>query len=53
MRTLEDRRKQAQCLLNNAIAKRNRARQLEQEAEEEIIQARMMIADLDAKERRR
>lgn len=47
MKTIEDKRKQLQCRVDAAIAKRNRARQLEQEAEEELVEIRIEYADLE------
>lgn len=47
MRTIEDKRKQLQCRTDAAIAKRNRARQLEQEAEDELVEIRIEYADLE------
>lgn len=46
MRTLEDRKKQLQCRTDAAIAKRNRARQMEDEAESELIEIRIEWEDL-------
>lgn len=45
MRTAEDKMKQAQCLTDAAMIamiKRSRARQLDQEAEEDLIRARIL-----------
>ena len=45
MRTIEDKAKQAQCEIDAAIAKRNRARQLWDEAEEELVIARIKLEE--------
>ena len=50
MKTNEDKRKQLQCRIDSAIAKRHRARQLEQEAEEELIMVKIEMAELEAGE---
>lgn len=50
MRTLEDRKKQAQCEIDTALAKRHRAWQMWQDAEEELTEARMKLADISDKE---
>lgn len=44
----EDKRKKLQCRTDAAIAKRHRAKQLEQDAEEELIAIRIEMAELDA-----
>lgn len=53
MQTLEDRKKQAQCEIDAAMAKRHRAWQMWQDAEEELIEARMKLADLSDEEEKR
>lgn len=50
MRTIEDRKKQAQCEIDAALAKRHRAWQMWQDAEEELVMARMKLADLSDEE---
>ena len=51
MRTQEDRLRQAQCEIDTALAKRNTAKRLLQEAEEELIMARLKIADIQEKKK--
>lgn len=53
MKTIEDRKKQAQCEIDAALAKRHRAWQLWQDAEEELIMARMKLADISDEESKR
>ena len=50
MKTLDDRKKQAQCEIDAALAKRHRAWQMWQDAEEELIAARMKLADISDEE---
>lgn len=53
MRTLEDRKKQAQCEIDTALAKRHRAWQMWQDAEEELAVARLKLADISDEEGKR
>lgn len=53
MRTLEDRKKQAQCEIDAALAKRHKAWQMWQDAEEELTAARMKLADISDEEGKR
>lgn len=53
MKTLEDRKKQAQCEIDAALAKRHRAWQMWQDSEEELIQARIKLADISDEENKR
>jgi hypothetical protein len=53
MRTIEDRKKQAQCEIDTALAKRHRAWQMWQNAEEELTEARMKLADISDEEGKR
>ena len=53
MRTTGDKLQQAQCEINAALAKRNRAYQMLQEAEEEIVMAQMKINDIMDKEKKK
>ncbi len=53
MQTLEDRKKQAQCEIDAAMAKRHRAWQMWQDADEGLVMARMKLADLSDEEEKR
>lgn len=50
MVTKRDDRKRAEVMIANAIAKRNYATKLWGEAEEELIEARMLLEDLEKEE---
>lgn len=47
MRTEADRRKQLQTMADAALHKRNSARKLLEDAEEELRQVRMLIVDFE------
>lgn len=47
MRTEADRRKQLQTMADAALHKRNSARKLLEEAEEELRQVRILLADYE------
>lgn len=53
MRTAEDKKKQAQAEINAAVAKRIRANRLLQEAEEDLIEARLKMEDAERELRAR
>ena len=53
MKTTEDRKKQAQCEIDAAMAKRHRAWQMWQDAEEELTMARMKLADISDEENKK
>lgn len=52
MRTAENKLVQAQCLTDAAMIKRNKARQLDQEAEEDLIRARILWKEISANDRK-
>lgn len=51
MRTQENRRKQVEVMAEHALAKRVYATKLMSEAEEELIEARLLLDDIEREEK--